>query len=42
MGVQYEIINGDAHIKSLLIGHQVIVPVTDGRADFGPFKVIGE
>ena len=28
--------NGDSHLKSLLVHHQVIVPVTDGRLDFGP------
>jgi secondary thiamine-phosphate synthase enzyme len=30
--------NGDAHLKSLLIGHEVIVPVTDGRLDLGPWQ----
>ena len=33
-------VNGDAHLKSLLIGHQVIVPVTDGELDFGPWQQI--
>ena len=28
--------NGDAHLKNLLVHHQVIVPVTDGRLDLGP------
>ncbi len=28
--------NGDAHLKNLLIGHEVIVPITDGRMDIGP------
>ena len=28
--------NGDAHLKSLIIHHEVIVPVTDGKLDFGP------
>ena len=32
--------NGDAHLKNLLVGHQVIVPVTDGRLDFGPWQQI--
>ena len=32
--------NGDAHLKSLLIHHQVIVPVTDGKLDFGPWQQI--
>ncbi len=30
--------NGDAHLKSILVHHQVIVPVTDGRADLGPWQ----
>lgn len=32
--------NGDAHLKNLLIGHQVTVPVTKGRADLGPWQSI--
>lgn len=32
--------NGDAHLKSLLVHHQVIVPVTKGRLDFGPWQRI--
>ena len=32
--------NGDAHLKSLLVHHQVIVPVTDGRLDLGPWQQI--
>ena len=28
--------NGDAHLKNLLVHHQVIVPVTDGELDLGP------
>lgn len=32
--------NGDAHLKSLLVHHQVIVPVTNGRLDFGPWQQI--
>lgn len=32
--------NGDAHLKSLLMHHQVIVPVTDGRLDLGPWQQI--
>ena len=32
--------NGDAHLKSLLIHHEVLVPVTDGRLDFGPWQQI--
>ncbi len=26
--------NADAHLKRMLLGHQVIVPVTDGKLDF--------
>jgi secondary thiamine-phosphate synthase enzyme len=32
--------NGDAHLKNLLIGHQVIVPITDGRLDLGPWQQV--
>ena len=32
--------NGDAHLKSLLIHHQVIVPVTDGKLDLGTWQQI--
>lgn len=32
--------NGDAHLKNLLIGHQVIVPVTKGELDLGPWQQI--
>jgi len=32
--------NGDAHLKSLLIGHEVIVPVTNGKLDLGPWQEI--
>ena len=32
--------NGDAHLKSLLIGHEVIVPVTNGRLDLGPWQQV--
>ncbi len=32
--------NGDSHLKSLLIGHEVIVPVTDGKLDFGTWQQI--
>ena len=32
--------NGDAHFKNLLVHHQVIVPVTDGRLDLGPWQQI--
>ena len=32
--------NGDAHLKSLLIHHEVIVPITRGRLDLGPWQQI--
>jgi secondary thiamine-phosphate synthase enzyme len=32
--------NGDAHLKSLLVHHEVIVPVTGGRLDLGPWQQI--
>ncbi len=32
--------NGDAHLKSLLLHHEVIVPITDGKLDFGPWQQI--
>ena len=32
--------NGDSHLKSLVIGHEIIVPVTDGRLDFGTWQQI--
>lgn len=30
--------NGDAHLKSLLIHNQTLLPVTDGRLDLGPWQ----
>jgi secondary thiamine-phosphate synthase enzyme len=30
--------NGDAHLKSILVHHEVIVPVTAGRLDLGPWQ----
>jgi secondary thiamine-phosphate synthase enzyme len=32
--------NGDAHLKNLLVHHQVVIPVTDGRLDFGPWQQV--
>jgi len=32
--------NGDAHLKRIIINHQVIVPVTDGKLDLGPWEQI--
>jgi secondary thiamine-phosphate synthase enzyme len=30
--------NGDAHLKSILVHHEVIVPITAGRLDLGPWQ----
>ena len=32
--------NGDAHLRSLLIHHEVIVPVTKGKLDLGPWQQV--
>jgi thiamine phosphate synthase YjbQ (UPF0047 family) len=32
--------NGDAHLKNMLVHHQVIVPVTAGRLDLGPWQAV--
>ncbi len=32
--------NGDSHLKNLLMHHQVLVPVTKGKLDFGPWQQI--
>ncbi len=32
--------NGDAHLKSLLVHHEVIVPITNGKLDLGPWQQI--
>jgi len=32
--------NGDAHLKNLLMHHQVMIPVTEGRLDFGPWQQV--
>jgi secondary thiamine-phosphate synthase enzyme len=32
--------NGDAHLKSMLVHHEVIVPITNGKMDFGPWQQI--
>ncbi len=32
--------NGDAHLKNLVVHHQVIIPVTDGKLDFGPWQQV--
>jgi len=32
--------NADAHLKRLLIGHQVIIPITNSKLDLGPWEQI--
>ncbi len=32
--------NGDAHLKNLLLHHQVVIPITKGRFDAGPWQQI--
>ena len=32
--------NGDAHLKSILVHHQVVLPVTSGQLDLGPWQQV--
>lgn len=32
--------NGDAHLKSLLVHHEVILPITNGALDLGPWQQV--
>ncbi len=32
--------NGDAHLKNLLVHHQVVLPITAGRLDLGPWQAV--
>jgi secondary thiamine-phosphate synthase enzyme len=32
--------NGHAHLKSLLIHHEVILPITAGKLDLGPWQAV--
>lgn len=32
--------NGDAHLKRTLMGHQVILPITAGALDLGPWEQV--
>ena len=32
--------NGDSHLKSILVHHEVIVPVTNSKLDFGPWQQV--
>ena len=32
--------NGDAHLKRTLMGHQIILPITNGALDLGPWEQV--
>src|SRR5947207_4695645 len=32
--------NADAHLKRTIMGHQVMVPITDGKLDLGPWEQV--
>lgn len=32
--------NGDAHLKNMLMGHQVLIPITAGKLDLGPWQQV--
>ena len=32
--------NGDAHLKRILVHHQVVLPITEGKLDLGPWEEI--
>jgi len=32
--------NGDSHLKSMIVHHEVIIPVTNGKLDFGPWQQV--
>jgi len=32
--------NGDAHLKRMLVNHQVTLPITQGRLDLGPWEQV--
>ncbi len=32
--------NGDAHLKNLLLHHQVVIAITEGHLDFGPWQQV--
>ncbi len=32
--------NGDSHLKSLLVGHQIWLPITKGALDLGPWQQV--
>jgi secondary thiamine-phosphate synthase enzyme len=32
--------NADAHLKRTVLGHQVVLPITDGKLDLGPWEQV--
>lgn len=32
--------NGDSHLKNLLVHHEVILPITAGKLDLGPWQAV--
>ena len=32
--------NADAHLKRTILGHQVMLPITDGKLDLGPWEQV--
>ena len=32
--------NGDAHLKNILVHHQIILPITKGAVDLGPWQQV--
>ena len=32
--------NADAHLKRTIMGHQVMLPITDGKLDLGPWEQV--
>jgi secondary thiamine-phosphate synthase enzyme len=32
--------NGDAHLKRMLVNHQVVLPITKGKLDLGPWEQV--
>ena len=32
--------NGDSHLKNLLVHHEVIIPITKGKMDLGPWQQV--
>ncbi len=32
--------NGDAHLKNLLVHHQVVLPISEGKLDLGPWQAV--